>query len=271
MSRFRGALLFNFITQQSSLIISFVAIAVIARFITPAEIGVFAITNVLVVMVLEIRSFGVNQYLVREPSLSKETIGTAMGIMLITCWILAFITITSAPFVADFYGEPDIRNLLWIMAATFFIAPFASIPYAMMVREVRFDLLFRIRIISDSVRAITGIALVIMGYSYYGLAWSVLASAVVEFVVISYYDRSRSLYKPSLSDWRNVIGFGANSSGAGLMTRVTESLPDLVLGKLTSMADVGYFSRGLGLMNFLDQLASKAVRPIMLPYLSWRC
>jgi len=268
MSRFRGALLFNFASQQTTLIISFISIAVIARFVTPAEIGVFAVANVLVVMAIEIRSFGVTQYLVREPSLSEETKSTAMGLMLITCWILAFITFASAPFVADFYGEPDIRDLLWIMSPTFVIAPFASIPYAMMVREVRFDLIFRIRLLCVSVRVVTSIALVIAGFSYFGLAWGVLVGSIVEFVAISYYDQSRSWCKPSLAEWRNVIGFGAFSSGANLLTRTTESLPDLVLGKLASMADVGYFSRGLGLMNFLDQIASSAVKPITLPYLS---
>ena len=62
----RNSLFFSFLDRYASLVITVVSSMVIARLLTPAEIGVFSVTVVLLSFVTSIRDMGAGQYLVQE-------------------------------------------------------------------------------------------------------------------------------------------------------------------------------------------------------------
>jgi len=231
VSRLRSALLFSAIAQQSNLIISFISIAIVARLLTPAEIGVFAVASAITVLAIEIRSFGVGQYLVRETELDDEKKRSAFGMMLLTSWSLAALVIISAPFVATFYRQPDLEPIFWILSGTFLLAPFSTVPFAMLMRDMRFDAVLRIKLASGFARAAGSVGFVLLGWSYFGLAASTLLGAVVELAAISLIDRTGSLMRPSFKLWREILRFGLVTSSTGVLQRFTQSVPDLVLGR----------------------------------------
>ncbi len=268
MSRLRSAVVLSVLAQHSNLLISFVGITVVARLLTPAEIGTFAVASSLAVLAIEIRTFGISQYLVREKELDEEKLRTAFGAMLLVSWSLAAAIVAGAPFVASFYDQPALRQVLWILSGTFVLAPLSTVPFAMMLRDMRFDRVLRVKTTSALVRTGGSIGFVLLGWSYHGLAAGVLAGAVAELLAISWFDRSRSLIRPGLSRWRSVFAFGTVTSAAGALQRFTQGIPDLVLGRLASMSDVGMFSRGLGLVSFVGKLIEAAVQPAILPHLS---
>ena len=263
------ALVLSAVGQQSTLLISFVTIAIISRLLTPEEYGVFAIASTLTLVATELRSFGINQFLVREPKLDQSHLGTALGMMMVLCWSLAALLALSTPSIVDFYDKPGLRPVLLIIAASFLLAPAATVQFAFLLREMRFGAILRIRIATSMSVALTSIGLVLAGWSYVGLAMGTLVGSVVELVSITIATRKENLLvRPSLSRWREMAGFGVVTTGAGLMSRASRGAPDLIIGKIGTMAAVGLFSRGLGLMAFLEKLILKAVRPIILPHLS---
>ncbi|HEX4940841.1 MAG TPA: oligosaccharide flippase family protein, partial [Candidatus Kapabacteria bacterium] len=66
MSEIRKAILYSVLNQYSLQIISFISVAVLARLLTPDQIGVFAVATSIAFLAIEIRSFGVSEFLVRE-------------------------------------------------------------------------------------------------------------------------------------------------------------------------------------------------------------
>ena len=268
MTRLRTSLLFSAVAQQSNLLISFFSIAVVARLLTPAEIGVFAVASSLTVLAIEFRSIGVGQYLVREKELTEEKKRTAFGMMLLISWSFALVIIMSAQTIAVFYSQPDLRYIFWILSGTFILAPFSTIPFAILLRDMRFDQVLRIKLSSGIARSGGSIGFVLLGWSYFGLAAGVLLGAIIELTAISLIDRSKSLLRPSFKLWREILGFGTVTSVTGMLQRFTQSVPDLVLGRTATMADVGLFSRGLGMILFINKLISLAVNPVLLPHLS---
>lgn len=264
----RSALLSSFIAQQSKLIIGFVSTVVIARLLTPAELGVFAVASAAVMLAIEIRSFGISQYIVREPQLNESKLRSALGVMMVVSWSLALILIVASPAIANFYGQPALIELFRMLSITFVLAPFATVPFSIMQRDMRFDLVLRIRIASALARLLGSVGFVLLGWSYYGLAAAVVLGAIVELSMIQLYSKSRAPLRPSLAEWRSVIGFGAPTGAAGLLRQFTAATPDLVLGRSLTMADVGLFSRGLGLVMFLQGIVTAAVAPVVLPHLS---
>lgn len=70
----RKSLFFSFLDRYASLAITVISSMVIARLLTPAEIGVFSVTLVLLSFVTTLRDMGAGQYLVQEINLTTERI-----------------------------------------------------------------------------------------------------------------------------------------------------------------------------------------------------
>ena len=256
------------LAQSSIQLISFVTIAILARLLTPAEIGVFAVASSVAFLAIELRSLGVGQYLIREEVISHEKIRAATGLMMVVSWGLAMIIAIAAPFVADFYDEQALTIIFWIIAGIFILSPFSSVPNALLTRNMQFGELLIVKFFSSIVRSGSSIGFVLLGFSYYGLAMGTFAGAVVEFLLITYFRPVGVPWAPSFSKFKALLKFGLFTSSANTLQKFSYSIPDLVLGRLASMADVGLFSRGLGLVLFLNKLIVQAVGPVLLPHLS---
>ena len=102
----RGALLFSFAERYALIVISLASNLLIARLLTPAEIGVYSVTLAVMSIGQALRDFGVASYLIQEKELTDDHVRTALGVTLVIGLSLALITLGAAPWVADFYREP---------------------------------------------------------------------------------------------------------------------------------------------------------------------
>ncbi len=71
MGSVRRAILFSSVTRYSTRFISLFSAVVIARLLTPEEIGTFAIASAVVMMMSEFRLLGAGAYLIRESELTE--------------------------------------------------------------------------------------------------------------------------------------------------------------------------------------------------------
>jgi O-antigen/teichoic acid export membrane protein len=62
------------------------------------------------------------------------------------------------------------------------------------------------------------------------------------------------------------LKFGFFASLTNFFARINQSIPDLVIGKIATMGDVGFFSRGFGAVLFLHKILYSAVAPVVLPH-----
>jgi len=268
MSESRRAILYAVLNQYSLQIITFVSVAVLARLLTPSEIGVFAVAASITFLAIEIRGFGVNEFLVREKEIDRQKIMSVIGVMTIISWGLALLLIAAAGWIADFYGVADLRNIIWIITLPFFLAPYSSVPVALLAREMRFDTILKIDLFGCVVRNVCSIGLVMLDFSYYGLAYGALAGVVAEIIAITYFRPSGMPWMPSFTNLTHILRVGVQISVSRFLDSTSQNASDLVLGRLASMKDVGLYSRGLGLILFLHNSLIQAVGQVALPHLA---
>lgn len=268
MSESRRALLYSVLNQYSLQIISLVSIAVLARLLTPGEIGVFAVATSIAFLAVEIRAFGVSEFLVREKEIDRQKVMSVIGVMMIMSWGLALLLIAGAGWIAEFYGVADLRAVIWIVTLPFFLAPYSTVPVALLTRELKFDSILKIELFGSVIRNLSCVGLVILGFGYFGLAYGTLAGIVAEFLAITYFRPAGMPWQPSFKSVGHVFRVGVQISVSKFLDLTSQNASDLVLGRLATMRDVGIFSRGLGLILFLHNSLIQAVGPVALPHLA---
>lgn len=268
MSRVLKAITYSAFGQYSEHIISFALVVILSRIMTPAEIGVFAIASSVFLLGTELRSMGVVQFLIREKSLNESKIRVALGVTVVVSWGMGLTIILFSPLIAGFYNQPDLVEILLIMSVSFFIGPFTCVPYALWMREMQFRHQFFQRITGTVFRTVTAVLFVLMGYSYYGLAIASVAGVIAELIVAIIFRPSGTVWIPSFSWMGDLVRFGLYMTATNLFSRFSLSIPDLVIGRLATMSDVGIFSRGMGVIQFAGKLMFSAIDPVIFPHLS---
>ena len=268
MPNVRAAVVLSALSQYSVSIVQIVTMLILARLLTPAEIGVFAIASGVIMLATFLRELGVTQYIIREEEITDAKIRAATGVMMLSSWTLGALIAFAAPYIAHFYGEPELAEVLWVCVLAFLLAPFASVPFAVLTRNLQFGPLFHIGLAAALTNSVCAIGLVWFGMSYMGLAWASIAGAVVQLVAIIHYTDKRIPVGPSLRHANEILKFGIIAVGGTVLRRLSPNLPDLILGRVATMNDVGIFSRGFGAVLFLNELCIQALKPVVLPYLS---
>ncbi len=264
----RRALFFSFLDRHSALAFSILSTIVIARLLTPEEIGVFSVSMVLTSLVASFRDMGAGQYLVQERELTADRVRASWAVFLGTGTLLGLLMLAASYPVAAFYGEPRMTAIVQVVAVSFFVTPFGSMTYAWLMREMRFQDLAVMRFISGLAGAATSIGLAWAGVGALSLAFGSLASTLANAAVAALYRPSSFGWMPGLREIKRVLGFGSQISLAGLLGVLTAGIPELLLGKLQSLLASGLYSRSNGLAALFHRIVLDATQTVALPLFS---
>lgn len=268
MNKTKRAVLISAIGENSLQLVNFIAVAVLARLLSPEEIGLFAVAMAIAFVAAEIRSFGVGEFLIREKNISRETIRSVLGVMILMSWGVGILILMMSPYISNFFAADDLATILCIVTIPFFFAPHSAVPVALISREMNFDAVFKIHLIGCLGGNAVKIGLVYLGYSYYGLAWGTLFGVILEFLAITWCRPKETPWLPSFTGISSILKVGSKIGVAKFLATFSQNSVDLVLGKTLNMHSVGMFSRGIGLILFIQNILIKAVTPVALPHFS---
>jgi len=166
----RRALAIAVAENQLTFALQFATAVIVARLLTPSEIGVYSIAVITLSAAHVIRDFGVVAYLVKEAELSTEKIRAASGLSFLVSWALAaLIGLASFP-LAKFYNEPRLLHLTWVLALNFVMIPFGAVAMAILRRDLQMGRIFTIRVGSAAASATTVVVLALLGFGPMSLA-----------------------------------------------------------------------------------------------------
>ena len=238
----------------------------IARLLTPAEIGVFSVTVLLLSFVSSIRDMGAGQYLVQEKDITTERIRAVWTVQLgLGLGLACLVLLVSYP-MALFYNEPRIRDVMLVVALTYALNPFGSLTYAWLMREMRFESIAVMRFVSVLCGALVAIWLAWQKFGAISLAYGALLSTVVNALMAVYFRPQSFPWLPGVTEVKRVLAFGSKLTASTIVNDLAVSAPELFLGKLQNLAAVGLYSRANGLVQMFHRLFVDSVNAVCLPW-----
>lgn len=264
----RKGFLISLASANTSMLISFIASLFLARLLTPHEIGVFSVAYVFAGLLRTLREMGLGSYIVQEKELTPLRIRTAFGISIAFALITAAVLVALAGPAGQFYREPGITEALYVIAATFLFVPFGATTMSLLRREMRFGDLAVIEMVTALVQNTTAVVLAFLGVGFMSLAWASLAGMLASVLMVAFYRPASMPWRPSLLEWRRVLGFSSYVSGAAMVNYINYGASDLVLGRMLNVSSVALFNRANGLSEMVGPVILRAVNAVSLPYFS---
>lgn len=259
MPDLRRSLLITFFSSSGTTAMHFAVSLVLARLLSPHDIGVFSMTVVFVNIAHMFRDFGVATYVQRERELTFDKMRSAMGVMYLSSWSIAAALFLSAGVLARWFDEPGMEEVMRVLALGFVVIPFASLTQSLLVRELAADKQAWINAAGTLSYCASCLMLAWLGFGAVSLAWANLLN-ILACVLACLLVRPPGLpWLPSLRHWRDVVGFGAGTLAANCANAVNNALPDVLLGKLGSASHVGLFSRANSTVSIFSHVAGATI------------
>lgn len=268
MSAVRRSLGFAFLERYLLIALQLLSFTLLARLLTPQQIGLYSVSMALVSMAQVVRDFGLANYLIQRKDLRSEDIGSALGLSLLLGGSLFLGINAAAPWIASFYNDASLARIVNIISINFLILPFNSISIALLRRDMHFDALMRINVSAATVGCFTTLGLAWAGVGSASLAWGEIGSSLTMAFGVSLAGAWGRLARPQLRRWRDILGFGGPVTAANVVTSVSMDINDLAVGKMLSFGQVAIASRAQGLMNLFARDIMGTVRSVAYPAFS---
>lgn len=261
----RGALVWSFAERYASLVVTVASTMVLARLLTPLQVGIFSLCAAVTTVAGILRDFGVSEYLIQEKDLTRDKLRAAFGIAIVIAWTIGAVVFSIRGLVASYFNEPGVADVLAVLSLNFLILPFASPAFALLSRDMAFKKIFVVQLVSNSVQSATAVGLAYAGFGYMSLAWAPVAGIVVQTVLVSLFRPADSFLLPSLKNTKGVLRYGSMFVTSRVIETLTRNAHELVIAKQFGFASVGLFSRAFGLIELFYNNVSAAILRVAAP------
>ncbi len=251
-----------------ALIISFATTAVLARLLDADSYGLLAIINVIVTMTMVFVTNGVGNSLIQKEEISEEDYSTMFWSNLAVSLILYGLIFVIAPYVASYYGYPELKSMLRVLALQIIIAAINSIQIAKISRRMEFKNYFYSTLTGKIVSGFLGIGLALYGMGTWALVIQSLSLMGTETIVLWFRGgfRPRLIYDKNRA--KEFYSFAIKVSLSSFIVQLNDQVRNLVIGKKFSSSDLGYYDKGLLLPNTIVTNVMAALAAVMFPALS---
>ena len=220
----------------------FVATAVLARLLTPADFGVVALATFALLALALLSDAGIGPAIVVMDRMDGMRARTALTLVLGLGVVVAALMVATAPLMAAALDEQRLTEILRVLAIGVPVHAVISFIEAMLQR----DLDFRIRFFGQAVQAVV-YAAVAIGLAAAGAGiWSLVVSQVVsltcQLLTLLALSSHRVLPGFSMAEARSLAVSGRTFMAQSWLVFISQNVDYLLVGKLLGARALGFYS-----------------------------
>lgn len=235
----------RFLTQGIQLAITLY----LARILGPTAFGLVGMLAVFIAIANVFVDSGFTSALIRKTDRTESDLVTAFYYNIAMAGLCYLALYVSAPFVADFYQQSELKSLLRVLGLTVLINSFTLIPRVKLNVAMDFKTQAKISVLSVLISGPTAIVLALNGYGVWALVTQTLLNASCTALLFNFFSPWLPRGRITINSFSYLFGYGSKLLLSGLLDVTYNNLYQIIIGKKFSPAVVGQFSQA-------NQLAS---------------
>lgn len=245
----RRALAWSFFGQTFLFTIQFVGSVIVARLLSPYEIGIFAVAMATVGLIGTIQSFGLHNFIVREPEVNEDLLATAFTLNAILNTIVAVAIMGGSVITAMFLHEEAVGRVMSVIAISALFAIIEFRPRAMLQRNMQFRPLALIQATRALLTTSIVVFLAYRGFSYMSPAWGVLVGGLFSSTATAIVGRQHVRFAWRITGWRVLTAFGLRMAAIGGLGTLATRLSEIILARLLGLVALGLYTRAANIIS----------------------
>lgn len=254
----------KFGAQFVSLVVSFV----LAKILGPKVFGTVALMMVFINVLQVLVDGGFGTALIQKEDVDETDYATVFYFNFLLCILLYILVYIFAPSIAHFSGNNDLVNHIRVLSISIIIYGLKNIQYSYVSKHLLFKKFFFSTLGGTILSAIVGMVMAYNGFGLWALIAQYLSNVCVDTMVLWCTVGWRPTLKFSFKKLKSLFSYGWKILSANILDVFFNELKNLLIGKVFSTTDLGYFNRGEIIPRTIVVNTDKAIDSVLFPVLS---
>lgn len=265
-----GGVKWTAISAVTSTICQLALIAILARFLSKKDFGLMAIATFVIGFSQMFIDMGISNAIIYKKEVTHKQLSSLYWLNIISGCLIFLIMFLLAPYIATFYEEPKLKNVINIVALTFLIQPFGMQFAVLLQKDLDFKSLAIRDVGSKVLTLIVGSLLGYLGFGVFALAISNLVGvAVATFLLLVV---GLKMHRPGFyfkySEIKEFVSFGLFQMGEKIMNYFNSQIDSVIIGKFLGMEVLGTYNIAKNLVMRPPQIINPIITKVSFPVMA---
>lgn len=262
------ALLWSFLESIGLRAVQFIIGILLARILFPEQFGLIAMLTIFMAVAQSFLDSGFGAALIQKHDITLTDTCSIFYFNIFVGVIAAGMLCLVAPWIAAFYDQPILTPLTRAMSLIIVINSFGLIQTSILTKKIDFKTQTKVSLVANAISGIIGIILALNDFGVWSLVVQQICASLFRTVSLWFLSPWRPAMIFSFDALREMFGFGSRLLLSDLLNRIFDNIYYLVIGKLFSAADLGFFTRARTLEELPSQTLAQLVGRVTFPVFS---
>lgn len=263
-----SGLIWNFLETFVLQGFGFIQGVILARLLMPSDYGLIAMTGIFFSVSYTLMDAGFTSALIRKKERKEIDYSTVYVTNLAISFVLCVVLCLCATWIADFYNEPLLQQIVYVNALLLFLWSFVSVQTARLSIQLEFKAKSIINVISTVITGICSIVLAYMDFGVWSLIYPNFLSIGIRFVLFWRYQKWLPKLAFSWGIYKEYFSYGSKLMLTNLLNEVYGNIYSLIIGKYYSSSQLGYYTKGKGYATLSSAVLGGVIYRVTFPVLS---
>lgn len=260
--------LWRFFERCGAQVVNFVVSIILARLLDPAVYGTIAIVTVFITILQVFIDSGLGNALIQKKDADDLDFSTVFFFNVAVCVALYVMLYIASPYVAAYYGNPELTALFRVLGLTLIISSLKNVQQAVVSRRLIFKRFFFSTLGGIIVSAVVGIVLAVTGFGVWALVFQNIINVLISTMVLWFTVKWRPKLQFSFERLKGLLSYGWKILVAKLIDTVYNDIRQLIIGKQYTSADLAYYNRGKQFPKLIVDNVDTSIDSVLLPIMA---
>lgn len=263
-----SGIIWTFTQQVGVQGINFFVQIILARFLLPEAFGLIAMIQLFMAIGKALMDGGMTSSLIRTKNPDQSDYSTIFFINLFSSILIYAILFSTAPFISSFFQQPQLTLLIRVYTFSFIIQALVGVQTTRLTKEMNFKLQMYMQIPSSICGGLVGVILAYKGFGVWSLVYLQLTTTFL-FMIQHWF---KTDWRPSLifdiEKFKYHFNYGYKLTFSALLTTIYTNSYTLLIGKMFSATQLGYYNQADTLRMFPVRNLTSALQKVTFPLFS---
>lgn len=255
-------------SQLARIILQYLTTFILVKLLSPSDYGLMAM-SVIVIGFLEIfKDLGTSSALIQQKKINDALLNSVFWLNLFFGAAITFLLFFSADLIALFYNEPRLTSILQVLSITFFISSIGIVHKTLLEKNLNFDFLAKIEVISSFLSSIVGITMALLGYGVWSLVFQSLVNTLGISISLWLFYKWKPRFVLKLSEISKIVKYSSNLIGFNIVNYGVRNADYLLIGKFLGDVSLGHYYLAYRIMLYPLQNITAVISRVLFPVYS---
>jgi O-antigen/teichoic acid export membrane protein len=252
----------------SSRLVGSVVFVVLARLLDPKAFGTVALASVFVVLLSLLVESGLGEAVIQRKEVTRSDLDSAFWVNNATGVGLALLMTACAGLLGALFDQPELAPVLRVLSLVFVFAALASVPQALLRRELRFRELALRGFAATLAGGAVGVGMALAGLGVWSLVGQMLTNVVVGTAMLWLVCSWRPGRAVSRSSFVELFRFGANILGERVALFASRRSDDFLIGLVLGPVALGLYTAAYRVLLLMTEVIIWTIEGVAFPLFS---